>query len=118
MEIKIGGRSYPIEGVKALTWKERRELKRLTGMTPAEFDEVFEQGDPDAWYGYVLVNIRRTDPTFPDDGLDDTNFDEAIGSWVASLKEPDEGDAVPPDGSPPNGNGGTEPEPTGSSAGS
>ena len=109
LSIKVDGREYPLVGVAELTWKERRELKRLSGgMTASEFEAAWKAADPDAWYALTLLSVRRVDPTFPDDGLDGVNFEQVLEDWIAKLnavaaEAGAEGDASPPDEPAPSG---------------
>lgn len=106
LSIKVDGRDYPLASVAELTWKERRELKRLSGgMTASEFEAAWKAADPDAWYALTLVSVRRVDATFPDDGLDAVNFERVLEDWIDKLNAAvaeAEADARPPGESAPN----------------
>ena len=98
MEIKLNGRGYPLLLLDALTWKEWREAKRMSGVNPANFFTALKELDPDAWTAYVLISVRRENPAILDDALDDENFMEAITAWLATVTDEEivGADAGPP----------------------
>lgn len=112
----IHGRRYEIP--ERLTLGEQRTLKQIAGCPVADFNARIEADDPDAMTAFLLVVMRRTDPTIqlPDVELLDSS---AISVDVPKAPEvaddptlpPESGDDAAPSETP--GEPETTPEPSG-----
>lgn len=86
---------YPLD----ITFKNRElhQIKTLTGLRPAEFQDAIEQRDADIVVAMALIAMRRAGKGVTADEL----WDAEAGSLVLDATEDDEAESVPPVEAPP-----------------
>jgi hypothetical protein len=57
--VTVDGQRWQMVPLEKLTWPETKELKRLSEMPMAVASKALKQSDPDAWFAWLYVSIRR-----------------------------------------------------------
>lgn len=79
--ITINDVEYELLSIDKLTFDEQRKLKKLTGgMSLQKIADGLDEMDADAWYGVVLLSIKKLNPRFVDSTLDSLNMVDLLGA--------------------------------------
>lgn len=100
-----------------LTWPETVEAKRISGMPIVDMEVGIGKADPDAWFAWMYVSIRRKRPTLTEAELMAAIGDTPLVAVIESVEEegPEVADPDPlaqpltsDDAAEPNGSGSSE----------
>jgi hypothetical protein len=70
-----------------LTWPETKEAKRVSGMPLVEMEEGLQKADPDAWFAWIYVSLRRVYPKTTEAELEAAIGDTPIIAVIESVEE-------------------------------
>ncbi len=95
------------------TTKEWREIKRHTGLLPADIEDHAARSDPDVLAVLLWVTLTREgkDPRHVWDALDSMVLSDDTVEVAAGDEPAEEEDAVPPESTPASTDDGNETEP-------
>lgn len=72
--VTVNETRYELVQTSKLTFPETKEAKRISGMPLVDMEVALGKADPDAWFAWMYVSIRRTQPT-----LTERQLEQAIG---------------------------------------
>lgn len=79
---------YELVPTDKLTFPETKEAKRVSeGMSLAEIEEGIKNVDPDAWFAWMYVSIRRSWPKLTPAELTQAIGDTPIAAIIESVEE-------------------------------
>ena len=97
---RIGESSYELVSVQEMTWPELRVLKSIAGMSPVKAEEGLLEADPDAWFAFAFVSIRRTAPQLTRERLEQMLQENKLVAIMESLEAGEMDPPLPPEPAP------------------
>ena len=90
--ITVNERRWELVPPAKFTWAEAREAKRVSGgMTLIELEEGIPTFDPDAWFAWIYVSVKREWPTVTvvelEAAIGDTPLTAVLGTLEADGAE-------------------------------
>ena len=90
--ITVNERRWELVPPAKFTWSEAREAKRVSGgMTLIELEEGIPTFDPDAWFAWIYVSVKREWPTVTvvelEAAIGDTPLTAVLGTLEADGAE-------------------------------
>lgn len=104
--VTIDGRRWELVPTNKLTFPETKEAKRVSGgMSLVEIEQGVENADPDAWFAWLYVSIRREWPALTVAELERAFADTPLVAVIATVeaRAPEVADPNPPAQAPPSG---------------
>lgn len=101
--VTVDGTKYELVDFDKMTWPETKVAKQVSGMNLAQMEQGCLGMDPDAWFAWVLVSIRRQQPRLTERDLEQMIGDTPLVAIVETVEreEPEVSHPdVPPDLSP------------------
>jgi hypothetical protein len=69
-----------------LTWPEVREAKRVSGMALVDLEQGLKDADPDAWFAWIYVSLRRAYPSTTEAELEAAIGDVPMVAVIESVE--------------------------------
>lgn len=115
--VTVGGHDYELVPTAKLTFPETKEAKRISGgMALVDLEQGIQKSDPDAWFAWIYVSVRRATPTITEQELIDQIGDTPIVAVIGSVRE-EALEVATPDPPAPTSTSGGETTPNGSGSG-
>ena len=92
----INDHRYDLADTETLTFREQRLVQRLSGIAAVDLDDELAAMNADAWYGLLLVSMRRQRPDVSEAELDDRGFVEVMLPIAEQLQADKAGDDAGP----------------------
>lgn len=102
---------YEIITIESLSWREAREVKRISGLPMGQIPLAMVEQDPDALVAVMVVSMQRTDPATTEFALMAENMNEVLETFE-TIAEVDESRPDPSTASLSNGGGSDADAPT------
>jgi len=96
--VTVNETRYELVQTSKLTFPETKEAKRISGMPLVDMEVALGKADPDAWFAWMYVSIRRTQPTLTERQLEQAIGDTPIVAIIESVEKeaPEVAAADPP----------------------
>jgi hypothetical protein len=114
--VTVDGQRWQMVPLEKLTWPETKELKRLSEMPMAVASKALKQSDPDAWFAWLYVSIRRQRPTLTEAELTAAIGDTPLMAVIATAEE-EAPEVAAPDPPAPGSKSDADEQPNGSGSG-
>lgn len=103
--VTIGGTRWEMVPTGKLTWPEAKEAKRVCGMPLVDMEAAIQKADPDAWFAWMLVSIRRQWPSLTERELETAIGDTPVAAVIETAESEmvEVSDPLPPAQAPGNG---------------
>jgi hypothetical protein len=101
--VTLGGDRYELVPTAKLTFPEIRLIKKMTGMSLVELETGLAGADPDAWFAWLFVSMRRQHPTIQESDLENLIGDSPLLAVIEAVKSEGGGADLPPGRLPRNG---------------
>lgn len=85
--VTVGGKRWELTPTNKMTWPEAKEAKRICGLALVDMEAAIQKADPDAWFAWLFVSIRRQWPALTEADLTHAIGDTPIVAVIETVED-------------------------------